>query len=60
MTNYAISRIAGAVAVLGAFCMMMGFLGALMSTSSVFIVLAVGGLVTIGVCQFLWWKSERR
>lgn len=52
MTNYAISRIAGAVAVFGAFCMMLGFLGAMMSTSSVFVALAVGGLVTIGICRF--------
>lgn len=51
MTNYAISRIAGAVAVFGAFCMMMGFLGAMMSTSNVFVALAVGGLVTVGVCR---------
>jgi hypothetical protein len=51
MTNYIISRIAGAVAMFGAFCMMMGFLGALLSTSSVFVALAVGGLVTVGVCR---------
>lgn len=51
MTNYAISRIAGTVAVFGAFCMMMGFLGAMMSTSSVFMALAVGGLVTVGICR---------
>ena len=51
MTNYAISRIAGAVAMFGAFCMMMGFLGAMMSTSNEFVALAVGGLVTVGVCR---------
>ena len=51
MTNYAISRIAGAIGMFGAFCMMMGFLGAMMSTSSVFIWLAAGGLVTIGICR---------
>lgn len=51
MTNYVISRIAGTVAMFGAFCMMMGFLGAMMSTSSVFVALAVGGLVTVGICR---------
>lgn len=51
MTNYIISRIAGTVAMFGAFCMMMGFLGSLLSTSSVFVALAVGGLVTVGVCR---------
>jgi hypothetical protein len=51
MTNYAISRIAGTIGVFGAFCMMMGFLGAMMSTSGVFVALAIGGLVTVGVCR---------
>ena len=51
MTNYVISRIAGTVAMFGTFCMMMGFLGSLLSTSNVFVALAVGGLVTIGVCR---------
>ena len=51
MTNYAISRIAGAIGMFGAFCMMMGFLGAIMSTSNVFVALAVGGLVTVGICR---------
>lgn len=51
MTNYAVSRIAGIVGVFGAFCMMMGFLGALVSTSSVFTALAIGGLATIGICR---------
>lgn len=51
MTNYVISRIAGTVAMFGAFCMMLGFLGAMMSTSSVFVALAVGGLVTVGICR---------
>lgn len=52
MTNYAASRIAGAVAVFGIFVMMLGFLGAMMSTSSVFVAFAVGGLVTVGICRF--------
>lgn len=51
MTNYAVSRIAGAVAMFGAFCMMMGFLGSLLSTSSVFVALAVGGVVTVSICR---------
>lgn len=51
MTNYAISRIAGAIGMFGALVMMLGFLGALMSTSSVFVWLAAGGLATIGICR---------
>ena len=51
MTNYAISRIAGAIAMFGAFSMMMGFLGSLLSTSSVFVALAVGGVVTVSICR---------
>ena len=51
MTNYAISRIAGAIGMFGALVMMLGFLGAIMSTSNVFVALAVGGLVTVGVCR---------
>ena len=52
MTNYAISRIAGAIGMFGALVMMLGFLGAIMSTSNVFIAFAVGGLVTVGICRF--------
>jgi hypothetical protein len=52
MTNYIISRIAGAAGMFGTFVMMLGFLGAMMSTSSVFIGLAAGGLVTVGICRF--------
>ena len=51
MMNYAISRIAGAIGMFGALVMMLGFLGAIMSTSNVFVALAVGGLVTVGVCR---------
>ena len=51
MTNYAISRIAGTIGMFGALVMMLGFLGAMMSTSNVFVALAVGGLVTVGVCR---------
>lgn len=51
MTNYAISRIAGAIGMFGALVMMLGFLGAMMSTSSVFVWLAAGGLVTVGICR---------
>lgn len=52
MTNYIISRIAGTAGMFGTFVMMLGFLGAMMSTSSVFIGLAAGGLVTVGICRF--------
>ena len=51
MTNYAFSRIAGTIGMFGALVMMLGFLGALMSTSSVFVWLAAGGLATIGICR---------
>lgn len=53
MTNNAVSRFATVVGLLGTFCMILGFLGAMMSASGGFIALGAVGLVAVGICWLL-------